>query len=43
MKVLEIYENKILQIFYESVNQIERKLLIEVQQEASWPVSRQIL
>ena len=26
MKVLEIYENKILQIFYESVNQIKRKL-----------------
>ena len=26
MKVLEIYENKILQIFYEFVNQIERKL-----------------
>ena len=26
MKVLEIYENKISKIFYESVNQTERKL-----------------
>ena len=38
MKVLEIYENKILQIFYESVNQIKRKLKIEVQQEDSLPM-----
>ena len=42
MKVLEIYDKKILQIFYESVNQIKRKLKIEVRQEASWPVFRQI-